>query len=74
MYKKVESTNKPARREVNNGDYYLRKNITLRKGEDGNPDMYCYEQAVVSEDEYFADIESEMDDMRKAIAKLQRRS
>ena len=67
MWKYVESTVKPKKREINDGTYYLRRNIELRKGKDGNPDMWTYEQDMVTPDEYLADFEEEFEKLQEAV-------
>ena len=67
MWKYVESTVKPKKREINNGTYYLRRNIELREGKDGNPDMWTYEQNTVSPDEYIADFEEEFERLQEVV-------
>jgi len=67
MWKYVESTVKPKKREINDGTYYLRRNIELREGKDGAPDMWTYEQAMVTPDEYLADFEEEFEKLQEAV-------
>lgn len=67
LWKHVESTVKPAKREINNGTYYLRRNIELRKGDEENPDMWLYEQTIVTPDEYLASFEEEFEKLASIV-------
>lgn len=66
-WKHVESTVKPKKREINFGTYYLRKNIELKTGTEDKPDMWTYEQAMVTPDEYLADFEDEFEKLQEAV-------
>ncbi len=66
-WKHVESTVKPKKREINFGTYYLRRNIELHKGTEDKPDMWHYEQAMATPDEYLADFEEEFEALQEAV-------